>query len=545
MEHLKFLIKTNVKDGDKVVYFYYNLPDTSNYSNFQTQAKPLIEELKEAMPLIKTQIISMHEKIVKIINDDSIIINGLKQQLEKYKQDQQKVDDQITELKANNEILKRENQQLKLQTNVTNNTVSQSLIEDLTKKADELAKDYEQAREAEDELRDQLKEKIDLVKILEEAATQTANSINLLTSKVDDLNLQIEESKREAKPQTENTALKSLNEALQRALKATEKGSTKSTPNKKNDDTIVIDDEDSKKKGNKIKLKINTSLQTFSGLPHQNVSEFLHGADRVFEYGQYNDNEKVNAASSYLRGIAYSDWLLHEQENGRQTWRQFTEYMKKKYIPSNHSQVIRSRIKNLKQLTSVKDYYVEFRSLSIQAPEMNTDEKLDHFINNLKPELSKQVHLKECKTIEAAYDAAVLYETFSQPTSNTTNSFMATRQHNHSNMNRNNNRNPRQYQQSNMDNNINNRINNNHSTMNSNFNFQNNNSYENNYNDLSHQNNYENQYQLDKNDYFDEENDYNKEENDDYNDQDNDDYYNNNYNNNNENYEEYYESVYY
>ena len=103
MEHLKFLIKTNVKDGDKVVYFYYNLPDTSNYSNFQTQAKPLIEELKEAMPLIKTQIVGLHEKIVKIINDDSTIINGLKQQLEQYKQSQQKVDDQVTELQANKE----------------------------------------------------------------------------------------------------------------------------------------------------------------------------------------------------------------------------------------------------------------------------------------------------------------------------------------------------------------------------------------------------------------------------------------------------------
>ncbi len=78
-----------------------------------------------------------------------------------------------------------------------------------------------------------MKEKIDLVKILEEAATQSANSINLLTSKIDELNLQIEESKRETNPQIENTALKSLNEALQRALKATEKGSTKSTPNKK------------------------------------------------------------------------------------------------------------------------------------------------------------------------------------------------------------------------------------------------------------------------------------------------------------------------
>jgi hypothetical protein len=62
-----------------------------------------------------------------------------------------------------------------------------------------LSKDYEQAREAEDKLRDQLKEKIDLVKILEEAATQTANSINLLTSKIEELNLQIEELKIETK----------------------------------------------------------------------------------------------------------------------------------------------------------------------------------------------------------------------------------------------------------------------------------------------------------------------------------------------------------
>ena len=100
----------------------------------------------------------------------------------------------MTELKANKESLEREIQQLKLQTNVTNNTESQSLIEDLTKKADELAKEYEQAREAEDEMRDQLKEKNDLVKSLEEAATHTANSIILLTSKIDELNLQIEES---------------------------------------------------------------------------------------------------------------------------------------------------------------------------------------------------------------------------------------------------------------------------------------------------------------------------------------------------------------
>jgi hypothetical protein len=538
MENLKFLTRTNVKDGDKVLYFYYNLPDTSNFSNFHEQAYPLIEELKDAMPLIKNKTLEMNGKLAKITSDNTRKIKDLKQQLEKEKQETQKKVDKLKELNAKHKNLETEKQRIKNRVYTTNNNDNQSLIDDLTNKADELAKDYEQARDAEDKVRDQLKQQIDLIKNLEEAATQSANSINLLTSKIDELNLQLDESKKEAKPQTENAALKSLNEALQRALKATGKNSTKSTPHKLTDDQIVINDEDSSKRSNKIKLKINTCLQTFSGLPHQNVNEYLHSADRVFDFGQYTDNEKVNVASSYLKGIAFSDWLLHEQENGKQTWKQFTDYMKKKYIPANHSQVIRARIKNLKKMTSVKDYYVEFRSLSIQAPEMNTDEKLDHFINNLKPELSKQVHLKECKTIEAAYDAAVLFETFGQPTNNTKYSFMATHQNNTSNINTNynTNNNLKFYQQPSNQNNF--------ADLND---YSNQNSYNHNY----QYHNYnlgddENQYQID-------ENDYNYEETEDYNDQNNDDNsYNSCYNEkqdqideNYEDYEEYYNNVYY
>ena len=155
---------------------------------------------------------------------------------------------------------------------------------------------------------------------------------------------------------------------------------------------------------------MQTNLSTFSGLPDQIIGEFIYGADRLFELGHYSVAEKVNVASSYLKGIAFSDWLLHEREYGKQTWKQFCEYMKTKYTPANHTQVIRSRIRNLKQITSVKDYYLQFRILSIQAPELGSNEKLDHFITNLKPDYAKFVLYKECKTIEEAYNAAILHE---------------------------------------------------------------------------------------------------------------------------------------
>jgi hypothetical protein len=169
--------------------------------------------------------------------------------------------------------------------------------------------------------------------------------------------------------------------------------SSSSSSNKINEHRVNdFNDHDTNKRSDKIKLKINTSLPAFEGLPNQNIGEFIHGADRIFELGQYSDPEKVNVASSYLKGIAFSDWLIHEQENGKQSWKQFCDYMKKKYTASNHTQIIRSRIRNLKQLTSVKNFYIDFRALCIQAPEMNADEKLDHFINNIKNVLDVNVN---------------------------------------------------------------------------------------------------------------------------------------------------------
>ena len=162
------------------------------------------------------------------------------------------------------------------------------------------------------------------------------------------------------------------------------------------------------KKTTNIKIKMNTTLPTFNGRPESNVEEWIYAANRILDMGEYSDDEKVAIASNYLRDLALQDYLLHEQTFGKDNWKGFAAYMRKKYTPANQAQLIRDKIKNLKQITSVKDYYVEFRKLAIQAHGMNEEERLSWFISGLKRSIQIHVQLKECKTIEEAYDQANL-----------------------------------------------------------------------------------------------------------------------------------------
>jgi len=79
--------------------------------------------------------------------------------------------------------------------------------------------------------------------------------------------------------------------------------------------------------------------------------------------------------------------------------------MRKKYTPANHNHIIRNKIQNLNQKASVKEFYVEFRKLAIQAPNMNDDEK------GLKSDIAKRVNIKKVTSPENVSKESDLYET--------------------------------------------------------------------------------------------------------------------------------------
>jgi hypothetical protein len=62
------LTKENVVNAqDEVSYFYNKLPDISGFSRWDNQAKPLLENIKKAFPLIETQTKGMHQKHINLI----------------------------------------------------------------------------------------------------------------------------------------------------------------------------------------------------------------------------------------------------------------------------------------------------------------------------------------------------------------------------------------------------------------------------------------------------------------------------------------------
>jgi chromosome segregation ATPase len=392
------LTKTEIRGDDgEVAYFYFEAPEMSSWSRFE-QAKPVIEEIKQVLESMKAQADALHRKSIEIasyyqrkaseagetskreVDRLNGSLNELQTRLEQVQAMQTSSEEKIREMTENRvEIV----QQLNAEREKSVEQAEQATLEkaSLNSKAEELQTKLEQTTHSERAARDELKN------ISDRSAAQLIEA----AQKVKELSDEIANLKMKATKEAFNTAALQLKQALSNS---TTESSLASSKNKA------------------IKIKMNTTLQTFSGRPDDNINEWLYQTNRILEVGDYNDYEKVTIASSYLRELASQDYMLQEQATGKQTWKDFSEYMRRKYTPANLSQIIRDRIKNLKQIVGVKDFYVDFRKLSIQAPGMNEEERLSWFINGLKPSIAAYVNLQKPKDIDEAYDTAVLFETY-------------------------------------------------------------------------------------------------------------------------------------
>ena len=160
-------------------------------------------------------------------------------------------------------------------------------------------------------------------------------------------------------------------------------------------------------------IKTDTTLPIFNGKSDMNIDEWLYQCNKLMTRLGYSDGEKVDVITYYLRGMALQDYLVFERIKGNTpNWDEFEEYMRTKYTPQNHTQIIRDKIVELKQLTSIREFYLDFRRLALQAPKITEDEQMSWFIKNMKPGISQHVLLQKPKSLEDAYQAALLYETY-------------------------------------------------------------------------------------------------------------------------------------
>lgn len=157
------------------------------------------------------------------------------------------------------------------------------------------------------------------------------------------------------------------------------------------------------------KVKVATP-GTFTGNRTLNVDTWL------FEMNQYlavcgvtTDNQRIAVASSYLKEVALQWWLgrCRHPNIPPQDWPSFVNALKERFQPLAASRTARAELHNLRQgAMSVADYSNKFYSLIQLITDMGEADQVERFIYGLRHAISKEVDMREPKTLQDAMSAA-------------------------------------------------------------------------------------------------------------------------------------------
>src|SRR5690348_7767662 len=106
---------------------------------------------------------------------------------------------------------------------------------------------------------------------------------------------------------------------------------------------------------------------------------------------------EVVVASTKLTGSADIWWWAHKKKypiNSKeriQTWDTLKTEITKIFTPANHGRVIRSKLRELKQTTSVATYNTEFLKLSMQLSDLEESEATLYYLTGIKEEIGNYV----------------------------------------------------------------------------------------------------------------------------------------------------------
>ena len=130
---------------------------------------------------------------------------------------------------------------------------------------------------------------------------------------------------------------------------------------------------------------------TFTGKRDaKELDNYLWHMERYFEAIALTDEAtKVRTATLYLTDNATLWWRRRfmEIEKGLctiDTWADFKREIKKQFYPEDVGYMARRKIKHLRHTGSICDYVKEFSSLMLEAPDMNENELLFNFMDNLQ-----------------------------------------------------------------------------------------------------------------------------------------------------------------
>jgi len=137
----------------------------------------------------------------------------------------------------------------------------------------------------------------------------------------------------------------------------------------------------------------------------------VYSLEKLFAYhGETNSERRVALAVTFLRGSALRWYKCAElQDNNRvlQQWPTFVKALKDFFESSNTETLVRNKLANLRQLTSVAKYNDMFNALIIEILDLDSRTKLDMYMRGLKPQVQLHVTLKEPQNLDTAQRVAL------------------------------------------------------------------------------------------------------------------------------------------
>ena len=132
------------------------------------------------------------------------------------------------------------------------------------------------------------------------------------------------------------------------------------------------------------------------------VTQYLN----LVQVGMQNplpDTTKISFAATYLSGTASTWWYTRVASNTiPATWADFEAAVVQEFVPFDSGQRARDKLRKIFQKTSVSAYLSEFRNITLAIPGITEGEKVDRFVQGLKPQVRLEVMKAGSQTMESA-----------------------------------------------------------------------------------------------------------------------------------------------
>ncbi|XP_070044861.1 uncharacterized protein [Nicotiana tomentosiformis] len=138
----------------------------------------------------------------------------------------------------------------------------------------------------------------------------------------------------------------------------------------------------------------------------QDVKNFLWQLDAYFEHVSIaNEAAKIRTTAMYLTDTAMLWWQRKnvDMEKGTcliDTWEQFKEELKRQFYPQNVVHEARRKLRELKKTSSICEYVNDFTKLTLQMPNLTSEDLLFNFLNGLQNWAKQELQRRHVNTVD-------------------------------------------------------------------------------------------------------------------------------------------------